>query len=263
MIELVYERTDGTEASIVFDAGLREAHSAEAQITEHPVDEGVAITDHVRPKLRRLQLQVHVTNTPIRQPVSLAGGAVLNLSNTEISVLEHERYAITAKIAKGPSLSARIGFDEEGFRASLSGGLSEFAVPAIVVPNREVVPLRTHKFDREFDRVKLVYQTLVEHRAKGTLFRVLTSLEDYERMAIKRVSTPRSVEDGDAATITLSMKEIRTGRVEVLENAPEPAVRAGASTRNRGKKPATEPTEEQASQDESAVESSTLHDLIF
>jgi hypothetical protein len=50
---------------ITADATVQETHSSEAEITEHPVEVGANITDHIRPKLKRLTIDGIISNTPI------------------------------------------------------------------------------------------------------------------------------------------------------------------------------------------------------
>lgn len=244
MIQLIFENEEGVEASILFDAGISESHAAEAFIAEHPVEEGVNISDHIRPKLEELELVVHVTNTPIKAPRNLDTGAadptvegenglVFNFSNQELFTVTHNRIITRAIAAPGPSLNTRIGFDEVQVRA----GIGNYVSPAVVVPFTANYGTITRKPINEFDRVRVVYTNLVQHRAQGTIFRVLTSLREYENMVISRVAAPRTIEDGDAITITINMKEVRFAEVEI-GNAlqPDPVPRRGQRRANNGQR---------------------------
>jgi hypothetical protein len=50
---------------ITVDATMQETHTIEADITEHPVEQGANITDHIRPKLKRYTIDGIISNTPI------------------------------------------------------------------------------------------------------------------------------------------------------------------------------------------------------
>ena len=50
---------------ITLDASLSEEHSSDYEITEHPVEQGVAVTDHKRQTPRRLRITGIVSNTPL------------------------------------------------------------------------------------------------------------------------------------------------------------------------------------------------------
>ena len=55
----------GNSYVVVVDASVRENHESSAQVTEHQVETGSNITDHVRAMPDRLQIEGVVTNTPI------------------------------------------------------------------------------------------------------------------------------------------------------------------------------------------------------
>ena len=57
-----------------FDAVIRDTHESSATVTEHPVEEGANISDHIRKDLDRLTLEIVVSNTPIRVPKTLLSG---------------------------------------------------------------------------------------------------------------------------------------------------------------------------------------------
>lgn len=50
---------------IVFDATIRENRTRSAEVTEHEVDEGVAISDHIRVEPTEIVLEVIATTTPL------------------------------------------------------------------------------------------------------------------------------------------------------------------------------------------------------
>jgi hypothetical protein len=238
---LIYTTDAGTEASILFDATLSVDHVAEADVPEHPVEDGVNVSDHVRAKLDVLSAKVHVTNTPIRVPSNDSGladptidgpnGLVFNASNQEMFTITHNRILSRAVAAPGASLTVRVGFDEVSARV----GLNAFIVPAQIAPVTLTVAVVTHKPGNEIERVRAVYNALVQHRARGTIFSVLTKLRDYDNMILTRVGAPESIEDGDAVTISLEMREVRFAAVEIGDPlAPQPREPRGSTEQNRG-----------------------------
>lgn len=56
---------DNPELLMEFDAVIRETHQGDAQITDHPVEEGSDISDHVRRQPESLQLSAIVSDFPI------------------------------------------------------------------------------------------------------------------------------------------------------------------------------------------------------
>jgi hypothetical protein len=51
--------------SVQLDCSVEEVHSDEAEITEHPVEEGSDISDHIRKLPTSLEITGMITNTPI------------------------------------------------------------------------------------------------------------------------------------------------------------------------------------------------------
>lgn len=49
------------------DTTLKEEHTADSKTTKHPVEQGVKVTDHVRPEPRELVIEGIVSNTPVTQ----------------------------------------------------------------------------------------------------------------------------------------------------------------------------------------------------
>ncbi len=86
--------------SIALDAALREVHSGEVEVTEHPVEQGSNIADHTRPKPDRLTIDAIVSNTPInttqRTRVVEAFGVSFTSSSLQDSRQGAAGYAETA-----------------------------------------------------------------------------------------------------------------------------------------------------------------------
>lgn len=51
--------------ALVFDAVVTEHHQHASQVTDHPVEEGAPVTDHVRPLPDVLTMEIVVSNTPL------------------------------------------------------------------------------------------------------------------------------------------------------------------------------------------------------
>lgn len=56
-----------TLSAFELDASISEAHEYESEITEHPVEGGANVADHIRNKPHTLKIEGVVTNTPILQ----------------------------------------------------------------------------------------------------------------------------------------------------------------------------------------------------
>lgn len=59
-----------------FDVSISELHQITAQATQHPLEDGAVITDHVRPDPIILTVEAFVSDTPIHIPETHTDGAV-------------------------------------------------------------------------------------------------------------------------------------------------------------------------------------------
>lgn len=65
LLDLLFGVTKAQIGSITLDASVSEDHGSEADVTEHPVEAGADIADHVRVRSPRLTINGVISNTPI------------------------------------------------------------------------------------------------------------------------------------------------------------------------------------------------------
>jgi hypothetical protein len=73
LAHIFFPRLDKVNA-IEFDVVVSEAHDAEVEVTEHPVEQGANITDHARVKAEAVTLDALVSNTPLADSLRLENG---------------------------------------------------------------------------------------------------------------------------------------------------------------------------------------------
>lgn len=157
-----------TNQFITFDASVSETHTSEYEVTAHPVEGGVDITDHKRRKPRELTLNVIVSD------------------DLPLSLLPVERQALA-------------------FQAS----------------NRAVT----------------AWETLKQYQQEAQLYRVLTTLETYEDMAIVSISVPRDARRGNTLDATIVLREIQIVFGEEVDAllVPRPPQKSNGSTQAQEK----------------------------
>jgi len=64
-LSLLFKKTKGSVGLVEFDATLSETHNKSVQLTDHPVEAGADITDHVRRQPEEISINGIVSNTPI------------------------------------------------------------------------------------------------------------------------------------------------------------------------------------------------------
>lgn len=66
LTDILFGRRKKVEIGIVqFDCSLSETHNSEAEVTDHPVEEGINITDNIKRLPKSLELNGLITNTPV------------------------------------------------------------------------------------------------------------------------------------------------------------------------------------------------------
>lgn len=193
----------GAVASLELDVELQETHDLASDITEHPVEEGADVTDHVRPRLRRVSIEGLVSDTPM-------------LSNPGV-----------AEVAEFKSLELQIPDRPQrlSLSAGISAGISAIGDALFGAPPPQKVMLLT--LDDVKSRKRAVYDAIEDVRLNARICRVITSLHTYENMLIEQVTPTRSPENGNGAVFAITTKEIVQVSSDVTV-APEPAELSGS-----------------------------------
>ena len=66
-LTLLYRPTLARIGALELDASISETHTAEVEVTEHPIEKGANISDHVRAKPENLSIEGVVSNTPVNR----------------------------------------------------------------------------------------------------------------------------------------------------------------------------------------------------
>lgn len=167
---------------IEFDAVLSEGHETSADATEHPVEAGVAITDHVRRKLRTLEIVGVVTTTPLVPAPADVARAVKDFEAELRGNAIVNAIPIAAGIVAG-NLNAKI-------RGRAESGRSLLGIDP-VNPNAT--------------RARDAWVELERIMDAGEVVTVATSLGNYASMVITSLRTGGGA---DAIEVSISLKEI-------------------------------------------------------
>lgn len=206
---------NGNLKQISFDATPSETHIISATITEHPVETGVALTDHVRQNPFKITVEVVISNTPIDLPSaaddSFTDGAKRQSQQVNLSLAQTSQIT---QLASGSS-------------PAKTSGLSPSAQATV------------YQFSSQFDRVRKIYEALQTLVDNATPITIQTTLALYDNMEIASISIPRSSEMGaNAMRFTIDCQEIRT-----VESQTVPTPAPLAQPQKRGHKPTQQETD--------------------
>lgn len=214
----------GASKILWFDVTTEEQHHLKAEVTEHPVEEGINVTDNVRPEADSLSLTCFISNTPIFSKVEVAAGIKRSgkLIGAQAGSVKGEK--LDVKTYDPPLLPTP---------GSLINALTS-AISNLLTGKKEY-KAQVLKFDKDFDNVQETYFALKELRDTSQRIEVITSVRSYKDMVLQDVSMPRTSEHGTGAAVTIQLKEIRV--VSTLKvKAPRPADSLGQSRKNQGAK---------------------------
>ena len=186
---------------MLVDAVLSLAPEYEAELTEHPVEEGSDITDHIRVKNIKLQMSGVASETPINLAASLQG-----LTSSIAG-------AIGAKL--GGQLGASVGAAAGGFGAAL---LKQSQSPA--------------------DEMREFLIRLLESRKTFTLW---TPQKRYDDLVLTNVTFPKDQSTGRALRFSAQMRQIRIVKSQVvrLDNVADNVLHTASKSSKLGKKSTT------------------------
>lgn len=214
---------DASSLIVSFDQTRSEQHEATAEVTDHPVETGSNIADHVRPQPQTLTLEVFVTNTPIND----AGGRG-TIATLPLPVPVYVRPPALWQTPIGLLVDAIKSLFQDPVPVNPP---PPFTVQALIFP----IP---------FDPVKETHATLLDLWSRGQTMSVVTSTQTYDLMVFTSVSLPRTQPGG--AAFSLAMKQIRTVSSQSV-TAPKPSVKRGTPNAAKGSQATTNPNGSDAS----------------
>lgn len=237
-----------------FDVVVSETWNDGSTVSEHPVEEGADVADHVRVKLVTCELKVRATNEPIdannwdqatSSPLSLtpASPTWVPASGIVISKVWNNPIELRALTA---SLVGLAGFvpGPGGVAGGGAGAIATGLIAGIVAPGFETdVPIATdagllppaptpplaptvQQWPFGIDYVEKTHALLVQLQKKAQLFNVFGSKQTQYDMVIEGLVFVRNADTGSGEDLSISLKEVRIVSSQTVP-APIPHLSAG------------------------------------
>lgn len=203
---------DGSGRIVTFDVIEAEQHESVAEITDHPVESGSNISDHIRPTPDRLSITAYTSNQPIVANPNTKRG---ELRSIKIDVPQWEV----------PIFPPTPGAIFRNLVATVDGSL-------FGAPDKRATVLA---FDSPFDATAETYAILREFQENGALLQIITSIRTYQEMVIERVAAPRTAGDSGVA-FGIDFRRIRIVESGQVAAPPVPIddVPGGKPLENKG-----------------------------
>lgn len=199
-MDLVFTNDAGEAEVVTFDATLRETLSAGATVTEHAVETGADVADHVRPSVRKAVFEVFVSDSPAEEPSTLMYGARGRVASVELQ-------AGAQRVMK---------------RGATGAKAAEYVNEAVKVSASVL------QFDAPFARRERVYEKLEQIRSERRVCIAICELAELDDVVITNLSAPLDDKSGDGIAFSLEVTQIRFATSQTVE-VPDPE-----SPRERG-----------------------------
>lgn len=194
----------GVPQTLTIDAALKITHDSEANPTEHPVEEGSKISDHIQVETPTVTIEGIITDSPLGL-LSIAAGALTSGAR-----------AVALKQAGG--LGAAAG-------ALVGGSIGSL-------------------LNTSSNKVRDSYLLLRELQIQRVTFTLITSLQTYSNMVLQKLSVPQEPEWGNALKFTITLKQIRLAasfKKQVIDGTVEASAVDAATNITEGGKQVVDP----------------------
>ena len=217
---LFFKESGYTVDSIRFDLLLDEQHSVDAEVTQHTVEDGSTISDHIRLLPRKGSLTGFVTNHPFQ--VGYNGGLDPNLAQKIASAQKKDWVSgFVQDLGSSYSQIGRLLGQEDGNKFT----------------EADFANLRPRE-----NRVDTAFSALKKLMANRTTCTIVTGLETYRDVVVTKVSTERDKDAGDAGRFKVEFQEIKFAVISevaltntVRPNFEEPAGKQAMAKKKTGK----------------------------
>ncbi len=233
MASLIFQRASGESGVVTFDATITEHHLTSAEASEHPVEDGANVSDHVHPNNDRITLEVAISNTPLGSTASHMDGATAQIQGASISIATPRRRTgqdpqmvdpgqsprSVRDVTKGVQVASLFAPSQVrgplGVGLTLAGSITLPSRPPVfqaapqVEAGNESAQVMVLQFSNDFDRVRAVHNELDSMVKNGTVCEIVTTLRSYPNMILESIETPRDVESGSGIKMLIQARAIR------------------------------------------------------
>lgn len=210
---IAYTPKGGGPKTLQFDAVTNVTHIQKATATEHKVEKGANISDHIRKELDEVSFDAIISNEPV-QDMNDHGQSV---SSEELNY-EH---------AKRP-----FSFTPGGIIAGVSNLIDD------VLGSAARSKVNVKRYSKGGNYVSEMHAELVKIQTTGQLCEIITEDRTYDGMALLSVELKKSPETGTAGTFALEWKKIQQVEVKIV-TAPKPTEPRGNKPKAKGSQSAT------------------------
>ncbi len=209
------KKNDSDADIMMIDVTMSETTNLEAEVTDHPVEDGPDINDHIRPKPATIDLEGIISETPL----TLVQDA---------KSLTTDRTAALKSIARGFGGGATSQLASKLTRqyGSIASGAAGFAGASL--------------FQNDTNPAKAARLMLEKLLVEKTIFTLNLKHKSYKNMAITKLVFPRTNDVGKALKFSMSCKQINVVKSATVAAIARTAAGGAQKKANLGKQPPKE-----------------------
>lgn len=217
--------TTGSTAMIFLDATLRENFDATTEVTQHPVEDGADISDHVILKPLKLTIDGVISETPF----SIEGQKL--------------GFATSVAASIGQSVGGAIGALAAGYGAakSLAGVLQPKSITGGEVRDEEFKNVPS-----ENSRLRDAVNEFLNMRQSKQVVSIVTGLKQYKNMILVSFTVSRDQNTGQSINLHLEFQEIVLAESKTVKIAI-PKIKSAIPKSEQGRKTPAEVTGQKGS----------------
>jgi len=221
-----YVSKAGSTKRIYADAWMSEDIDATATATQHAVESGSKISDHIQPDPVPIKCTLFFSEEPIRADLDPTVKG-----HQQTIPISYPAYPNNTPLLSPGGVTNLVGSGVSALASAV--GLGSGGLPSSYT---------ALKFDAPPGRLRTAYQTLMQLRQDRTLVAIGTTVARFEDCALTGVHIARKAEDGTGGAIDLTLEQITFVTTEEAKAVPLPLEPRGQiKTDAKGKEGAVDP----------------------
>jgi hypothetical protein len=224
--QIVWEGINRQSYHMTLDAVTAQQHTLQSEATDHPVEFGINLTDHIRPLGDQVSLRGIITDTPMLLPPDFVEGA----KQVEVKIKAPVRTV-------GSTIVGRLA-------GPVTAATSRIPLPQ-AFQRKDGTALG---FDPVFNRTLACWNALRKIRDDALLVQLVTRLHTYPSMALVSCQVSQEPRSGTSLLLALEFKQIRVARTDFVAIPAIPT-----TVREAGRKTVKPVTVEEPKQAESVT----------
>ena len=205
--KIVTPGVPGLLSLLRFDATISESPTFASAVTEHPIESGTSISDHVNHSNTTVALEVIVSNSPVPRGTSARTGTeigrILGFSRPLVIKGQTSQHASTAQVVGGNVQP----FAVPGFRRFATTPRATAGVWK-TIPDQ--VGGSSIQYDNFVDRVTIVHNELIDIKQRAQICTIYGKNTTYENMILTSLSASTDATDSLKISLGFTAAEFVT-----------------------------------------------------